>query len=255
MSLKWLYAPLFVLLTSVAGFGQDNWSSKETSNYRILHKANDDHAAKAAKLVEEYHQRSVKKWFKGRYEWRTKCDIYLHPTADSLSRFGSVGWNAPGYTVAEADSSGAVIIRRVHVRTDFQTVWEAVLPHEINHAVVAGRWGPGLYKWIDEGMAGQMEPDSVIAAHISTVKSSKDRLAAVGGFVAQKGYPRGQVNVFYAQSITFVRYLAALKGDEEFVSFVDSAVATDCEKALKKHYKLTPEEAEAGWLKSVEEYK
>ena len=255
MSLKWLFAPLFVLLTSVAVCGQDDWSTKETSNYRILHKSNAEHAEKAARLVEEYHQKSVNRWFKGRCDWRTKCDIYLHPDTDSLSRFGSVGWNAPGYTQTENDRSGVVIIRRVHVRTDFKTVWEAVLPHEINHAVVAGRWGPGVHKWIDEGMAGQMEPDSVVAAHISTVKANKDNLIAVGSLLAQKGYPRGQVNVFYAQSITFVRYLVALKGDEEFVSFVDSAVATDCERALKKHYKLTPEEAETGWLKSVEDYK
>ncbi len=250
---KWFFSLAVVCATAIPVVSQDNWSTKETPNFRVLHKDNDEQAAKAAKLAEEVRLKAVNKWFAGKSDWRTKCDLYLHPDSDSISRFGSPGWAAPGYMQPDTDPTGVVISRRVHVRLDYKRVWDAVLPHEINHAVTVGRWGTDLHKWIDEGMAGQMESEDVFSIHTHNVLVSKKNLKPIDEFIATKTYPKTNVAVFYAQSITFVGYLVSLKGEKEFVAFVDTAQTAGPEKALKKHYRMTPAEAESGWLEYLEE--
>jgi hypothetical protein len=118
----------------------------------------------------------------------------------------------------------------------------AILPHEVAHAVLAGRFaGQSPPKWADEGMAVLTEPEHVQQQHLTNLLQSRQ---TGRGFSCQqllnlRGYPAA-VQEFYAHSVGICRFLVEHHGGRDrFVQFVRTAVEyNDPEGALFRVYGL-----------------
>ena len=62
------------------------WAVAETANFRIFHNQSREIAEKAARVAEATRTTAAKKWFgEPAAPWNSRCDIYLHATAQDYS--------------------------------------------------------------------------------------------------------------------------------------------------------------------------
>src|SRR5207244_1536980 len=99
--------------------------------------------------------------------WESKCDLYLHPTAQDYSRATGVPTTSPGHSRIESETNGSRIIgRRMDLHCENPAMLTAILPHETTHVVLAGQFGPHqVPRWADEGIAVLSEPSEKIDQH------------------------------------------------------------------------------------------
>ena len=64
--------------------------------------------------------------------------------------------DSPGFSTMGMQA-GRIVARRVNLRADHPNLLQAILPHEITHAILADHFRGPIPRWADEGAALQAE--------------------------------------------------------------------------------------------------
>jgi hypothetical protein len=223
----------------------------ETDHFCIYHQTSRKGAERLARVAERTRTRQLRKWF-GMEEvrWSEVCQVYLYPSSAAYAEATGVPAESPGHT--EVQMAGErVLLRRINLHGDIDDLAEAVLPHEVTHAVLAGRFGDhAVPRWVDEGLAILAEPRERVRRHLSYLEQRRGDLGLyeLGTMMRLADYPTpSSRGIFYAQSVSVVAFLSAHKGPQTFTRFVNKGLRSGYERALKEEYGWTLEELEQRW--------
>lgn len=235
---------------------QGYWAVAETKNVRVLHLLDEAQAEKIVRIAERTRVTMTRKWFAEEpVDWSPRCDIFIHPSAESYAKQTGGPSAAPGHSTIQLDG-GRVMKRRIDMRGDNPQMLNAVLPHETTHVVLAGRFGRHhVPRWADEGMAVLTEPTDRVALHLQNLPKHRadGLLFGVGELMQQPDYPEPRrVGAFYAQSVSLVQFLAKKKDHVTFSRFLRSGLDAGYQGALEKYYGYRSfAELEADWKQAA----
>jgi hypothetical protein len=235
--------------------GSNGWAVAETANFRVFHNETRDLAEQVARGAERTRLEVSRKWFNDDGEaWGSRCDLYLHATAQDYSR--ATGKPREWSAHSTINSEGTrVVLRRIDLRRDDPDMLAGSLPHETTHVVLAGRFGgPDLPRWADEGMALLSEPREKVERYLRTLEGHRQagKLFGVRQLLTMNDYPEpGRAAAFYAQSVSLTHYLAELKGPQTFTSFLSAAQRYGYDTALQRHYGCDVAALEQRWRQAA----
>ena len=221
----------------------NGWAVAETRNFRFFHVQPREAAEKAARLAESGRLAAARKWFgEPLADWTEKqrCDVYLHDTGDAYARATGQPPQCPGHSTMPMEGD-RVLGRRIDLHCDDPNMGVGVLPHEVTHVVLAGRFPGALPRWADEGMAVLSEPRDRVERHLNNLPNhaQQRQLFNLGQLMRLDTYPEPRlIGPFYAQSVSLVDYLSRLRGPVVFSQFLTEGMRGNWEAALKKHYNL-----------------
>jgi hypothetical protein len=231
---------------------QDGWRVAETVNFRLLHQHSRSLAEAVLRIAEHARTAQLRKWFDepGR-NWEPKCRLYLYPSGEAYSEAtGAPATPGGGHTDIRAED-GRVLSRCIHVHGERTFLLKGVVPHEVTHAVLAGRLSSGrVPRWADEGMAILAEAPAHIDMHLRYLPRwrADDALYSTRTLVEMRDYPEPHaLGVFYAQSVSLVDFLARQKGAERFAAFVRDGERDGYAASLRRHYGWNFAELDRHW--------
>lgn len=221
--------------------GSEGWARAETTNFRIFHNQSRELAEQVAQVAEQTRTDMLRKWMGGAKEdWKPRCDLFLHATAQDYSRVTGVPPKSPGHSSIQTEGT-RVLMRRIDLHCDDpKNLVSAVLPHETTHVVLAGQVGDQpVPRWADEGIAVLTEPRDKVDRHLQNLARSRQEngLFTVRQLMEMADYPEPRrISAYYAQSVSLVDFLATQKGPQVFTQFLREAQKIGYEQALQKHY-------------------
>jgi len=174
--------------------------------------------------------------------WSTACQV----TVVVGARLG-----AGGSTRFRFDN-GHVFGWQMRVQGSLERILDSVIPHEVNHTILACYFRRPVPRWADEGAASLMEHTSEQQHQIDLV----DRLMRQGRRIPLRmllniaEYPRDmeQVMALYAEGYSLARYLIQLGGRQKFLRFLDDAHHRSWDQAIQSFYqKKSIEKLETDW--------
>jgi hypothetical protein len=232
---------------------ESGWSVAATEHFRTHHIGTKADARKAAVAAEKARTTALRKWFgDASQEWSSPCDVYIYPTVEDYIQGTGVPGQSPGHSEIRIDGN-RVLLRRIYLHADVSGMVEAVLPHEVTHAVVAGQFGDNqVPRWADEGMAILDEPRDRIERHLRTLARLRDQglLYTARELLRITDYPAPRrVPAFYAQSVSLTAFLSSAKDSKTVANFVRDGLLEGYESALKRHYGWGFDELERRWQK------
>ena len=241
-------APLILRYVAADANG---WSMAETRNFRIWHYHSRKVVEKAARSAEDARTAALTRWFtEAGDDWRPRCDLYLYSAPADFSRFSGVPETVPGVATTRCDN-GRVVSRRIDLCIAAEYCFEAVLPHEVTHSVLAGSFPDNpLSIWANEGIAVLSEPRSRIDLHLRKLPEyrEQDQLYTVRQLFHLGEYPEPRsLGPFYAQSVSLVEFLVKEKDAQTVTEFLRDGLSDGYEKSLQKHYGWTFKELESRW--------
>ncbi len=217
------------------------WTVSQSENFRIIH--TDRKLAAEVALIAEYSRAlSYRLWFgESHVRWSPKCEIVLYPTAQEFA--GRTGEMPSARALTRCYvRDGWVASRRIELRADMSDMKLGILPHEIAHAVLAGRFArrsPPV--WADEGMAVLAQPEDIQDRYLSDMIEARanGKRFRCEQLLLMDSYPE-QVQSFYAHSVGVCRMLVDHHGGRErLINFVRTAAElNDYETALLQVYKI-----------------
>jgi len=218
------------------------WAVCETANFRIFHNQSREVAERAARIAEATRVTAAKKWFGDvAPAWESRCDIYLHATAQDYSLATRQPPQLAGHSSFE-NQGGRVVSRRIDLHCDDPNLFIGVLPHETTHVVLAGRFGGRMLPhWADEGMAVLSEPRERVELHLRNLPQHRGNgeLFPVAELMQMDNYPQGnRIGAFYAESVSLVEFLSKEKGHAVFAQFMRDGLQGGYEAALQKTYDI-----------------
>jgi hypothetical protein len=218
-----------------------NWLVLETTNFRILY-ADYDLAEQVAHAAEAAREAQTKRWTgkSPRGPWTPRCDIYLYPTGQILSRMTGQPEESPGFSTMGMNG-GQIIARRINLRADHKNLVNAIVPHEVTHVVLADLFPhKQIPRWADEGMAVLAEPHTEQRIRVADLDEplSSGRLFELGDLM-QMDYPDGRYwALYYAQSVSLTRFLVDQGTPAQFIEFVRGIQRSDHQSELRRIYKI-----------------
>lgn len=230
----------------------DSWRVAETPNFCLFHQHSRAFAETVLRTAERTRIVQMRKWFdKVGDDWSPKCSLYLYPSSEAYSEAtGAPLQPGGGHTDIQAEE-GRVLGRRIHVHGTRNFLLNGVVPHEVTHAVLAGRLGRDrVPRWADEGMAILAEERSHIAVHFRQLPRwrSEEALFSTRGLLEMRDYPEPRsLGVFYAQSVSLVDFLTREKGAKCFADFVRDGTRNGYGTSLRKHYNWSFAELDRRW--------
>jgi hypothetical protein len=230
----------------------DGWCVAETANFRLFHQSTQPLAEAVLRTAERARSAQQRKWFgKVGADWSPKCRIFLYPSAEAYSEATGAPVNpGGGHTDIQAED-GRVFSRCIHLHGMRSMLLKGVVPHEVTHAVLAGRLGQGrVPRWADEGMAILAEAQPQIEVHYRYLPRWRAEAALfdMRTLVQMRDYPEPRaVGAFYAQSVSLVDFLTREKGAPRFADFVRDGESDGYAASLRKHYGWSFAELERRW--------
>jgi hypothetical protein len=231
---------------------QDGWQTAETANFRLLHQHARSLAEAVLRTAEDTRAIQMRKWF-GQVgaNWQPKCPIYLYPSGEAYSAAtGAPIYSGGGHTDIQAED-GRVVRRSIHMHGSRTFLLNGVVPHEVTHAVLAGRLSGGhVPRWADEGMAILAETQAHIERHIRYLPRwhADNALFSMRTLLEMRDYPGPHtLGIFYAQSVSLVDFLTRQKGAECFIAFVRDGERDGYTASLRKHYGWSFAELDRYW--------
>lgn len=173
-------------------------------------------------------------------DWSPKCVVVVHATLQSYVRqAGAEAAATLGASRIELDH-GRVATRRIDVRADQPGWFDAVVPQELSHIVLADEFPGGtLPSWADEGMALLADSPAKQALHLRDYHITRmgGISGTLAGFMTQTGYPNcKEIPAFYGRSVSLVRFLVNRKSPADFVRFLHGAETQGYDAALRDFY-------------------
>lgn len=235
---------------------EEGWRVAETVNFRLLHQHSQALAEAVLRTAERTRAAQQRKWFGSvGSDWNPKCRICLYPSGEAYSEAtGAPVTPGGGHTDVRAEE-GRVFSRCIHVHGVRGFLLKGVVPHEVTHAVLAGRLGSGrVPRWADEGMAILAEAPAQIDVHFRYLPRwrADDALFRTRTLVEMRDYPEPRaIGPFYAQSVSLVDFLTHEKGAPCFAAFVRDGERDGYAASLRKHYGWSFAELERRWQRHV----
>ncbi len=135
-------------------------------------------------------------------------------------------------------------------------ILDSVLPHEVNHAVLATHFGRPLPRWADEGICTTVEHAEEKAKHEAKLREflSTRRGIPMNKLFLLKEYPSDMLPM-YAQGYSVCRFLIAQSGPQPFIEFLqsyyDTGSWTDNVRRVYGYESLAELQTQwLGWVKS-----
>jgi hypothetical protein len=227
------------------------WSVAESANFRVFSRDSDAFAEDVLRAAERTRRGVLRKWFGTTgSDWRPRCELYVYPDAEEYAQATGAPPQAPALTKVEAEG-GRVLARRIHVHGAPIDVLQAVLPHEVTHAVLAGRFGPTpVPRWADEGMAVLTEPRDRVERHLRGLPHWRDEglLFGTRSLLELADYPPPHAwGSFYSQSVSLVDFLCREKDPQTFTRFLRDGIRDGYPRALRRYYGWSFRELEQHW--------
>jgi hypothetical protein len=235
---------------------EDGWNVAETTNFRLFHQHPRSVAEAVLRKAEQTRTTQLQKWFKDDADWDAKCRIIFYPSGEAYgAATGAPVHPAGGHTDITGDE-GRVLRRCIHLHGAKTFLLRGVLPHEVTHAVLAGRLNTQRVppRWADEGMAILAESQAHIDQHYRQLPRwrADEALFDMRELIQMRDYPPPRsIGVFYAQSVSLVDFLTKEKGSRRFTSFVRDGERDGYAASLRKHYGWTFDELDRRWQKHV----
>ncbi len=216
-----------VLLTLALGSVEGEFSSP---NF-IVHAPTTEIARQVADAAEESRRKLAVHWYGHEINnWGSRCEI-------SVTVGKSLG--AGGATRFKFDR-GEVYGWKMEVQGCLERILDSVIPHEVNHTILACYFRRKVPRWADEGAATVVE-------HISEKSRSFDlaeklvnqgRRIPLRVLLNMTRYPKGtdQVLAMYAQGYSLTEYLLQRKGPKHFLNFLNDAHHRGWDRAITTFY-------------------
>lgn len=197
----------------------------------IVHAPTTDIARQVAQAAESSRRKLAVQWYGHEVNnWGERCVVSVvvgkNLGAGGATRFkfhdGEVyGWN-------------------MEVQGSLERILDSVIPHEVNHTILACYFRRKVPRWADEGAATVVE-------HISEKSRSFDlaeklvnqgRRIPLRVLLSMKQYPRDndQVLAMYAQGYSLVEFLLQRKGRKHFLNFLNDAHHRGWDRAIASFY-------------------
>lgn len=230
----------------------DDWRVAETANFRLMHRHSRGLAETLLQTAEHARGVQMRKWF-GDVDtnWETKCRIYLYSSGEAYGEATGAPVNPGGGHTDIRAEEGRVLSRCIHLHGSRTFLLKGVVPHEVTHAVLAGRLGNGrVPRWADEGMAILAETRQHIDMHLRFLPRwrADDALYSIRTLIEMRDYPEPHaMGAFYAQSVSLVDFLTRQKGAERFAAFVRDGERDGYAASLRKHYGWSFAELDRHW--------
>lgn len=229
----------------------NGWTTTATPSFRVHHHLERTVGEALARQLESTRTAQIEKWFGTAAEpWNPPCEVVIYATAAQYATATGVPATSPGHSTVKVEG-GRIVLRRIDLHADDPNMSIGVLPHEATHTVLAGRFGNHMVpRWADEGMAVLAEPSDRIDRHISDLPrlSGQTGLFPIRTLMMQQEYPEPRLmGTFYAQSVSVVQYMTALRGPRVFAAFLADGLNHSYDQSLSKHYQTSWEQLESGW--------
>tara|TARA_R110002072_G_C7978996_1_gene536072 strand:- start:87606 stop:88961 length:1356 start_codon:yes stop_codon:yes gene_type:complete len=216
-----------VLLSLALGSVEGNFASP---NF-VVHAPTTEIARQVAEAAEESRRKLALQWYGHEINnWGEPCEISV-----------VVGKNlgAGGATRFKFDR-GEVYGWKMEVQGSLERILDSVIPHEVNHTILACYFRRKVPRWADEGAATVVE-------HISEKSRSFDlaeklvnqgRRIPLRVLLSMTQYPRDndQVLAMYAQGYSLVEFLLQDKGRKHFLNFLNDAHHRGWDRAIATFY-------------------
>ena len=230
---------------------EGDWRVAETANFRLYHQQSRGAAEELLRIAERTRSAQQRKWFGSLgVDWEPKCRICWYPSGEAYSEATGVPSRVNGHTNISLDGE-RVISRWVHLHGGRDILLPGVLPHEITHAVLAGRFGgQRVPRWADEGMAILAETRPRIELHLRQLPRCREeqQLFPMLRLVQMRDYPEPkEMCAFHAQSVSLVEFLSGEKGAKTFADFVRDGERNGYEESLRRHYDWDFAELDRRW--------
>lgn len=234
---------LFVASTSTVSGASEvaNSLHAESANFEVRSFQGGPAAADVLQDCRELRADLQRKWLGDAPEtsWLPRCEIVVHASRKSyLHVVGRGGSQTLGSSLVEL-KKGNVVTRRIDLLPDASGRLTA-LPHELTHVVLADRFaGRQPPRWLDEGIATLADSARKQALHFRDCQDALrggTALRLINVLELEQFASAQQVPAFYGQSLSLVRFLAAADRPETVLQFVESALETGYDHALRQHY-------------------
>jgi hypothetical protein len=219
--MRWLSSTIAALSLFSMGAGY------RTPNF-VVNASTPEFAQSVAEAAEFYRTEHAKHWLG--YElprWSQPCPITVQD--------GNLG--AGGATSFQFQA-GEVFGWNMSIQGTPERVIDAVLPHEVLHAVFASHFRQPLPRWADEGACTTVECKSEKDKHRAMLVNylKEDRGIATGRLVTLTEYPP-DVMPLYAQGYVMTQFLLSQRGRPAFVNYLaDGLQDNDWRRATEAHY-------------------
>ena len=218
------------------------WQVHESANFRIFH-CDLAIARQAAEVAESVRSAQARRWGSpsANLRWTPRCDLFLHPTAQSYSDATGQPAGSPGISTMLNDGA-RVVARRINLRADNPVLLTATLPHELTHIVLADLFvTQQIPRWADEGIAVLAEPAEEQRNRLGDLHQplKSGQVFPVAQLIKLDMPQAKDRQLFYAQSVSLTSYLVEQGPPERFIQFVrDSLRSGGVDAALRDVYQI-----------------
>jgi hypothetical protein len=227
----------------------------ETANFSVWSRLAHHETVALAGRCEELRESLRERWLADDKStaWTPRCAVVVHANAAEYRRtFGATANPSVGCTTITADAGG-VVFRRIDLRADAADWQSNALPHELTHVVLADRFaGRELPHWLNEGLAMTAETAELRERRLAVLRAARSSgsLPTLERFVKLDNPMLSlESDVVYALSYSLVDYLREQEGERRLLEFVDRALETGCDAALREVYAMEggARELERAW--------
>ena len=208
-------------------FGGETWHTLKGRHFVIYYHPHTDQSQirPVLRAAEDYYQKICDIVGFTRYSdfwtWDQRAKIFIFPNqASFLERTG-----APAWSMGYADRDSYLFKSRAIVTYEQEkSLFDELLPHEISHLILHDFIpAANLPVWVDEGIAQLQEKNKYAAADgymKALVRQGQYvRLNFLNQWNIRQETDAAKVQIFYAQSLSVIRFLREQYGKENFRRF------------------------------------
>lgn len=186
-----------------------------------------------ASFSEHYKKNLPEFWGIGSEDWKEPCTLHIDVDekfeGGAQASFFFVSKETMGEKIF--NNSDKIIGKNVYIKGPKRKISYSILPHEINHLILAEYFQKPVPRWADEGCAVCTE-----------AKEEKNRLEnilnnhkiPVEKLILYKNYPSDLFLSFYAHGFSLCDYLIKKRGSKLFIEFLRDI--SDNEDIFLDHY-------------------
>lgn len=229
---------LMLLIGVLASFG----ASFASPNF-VVQAPTDEMARRIAETAEAERVRLAELWFGHALpDWGEPCPVSVKVGAH-LGAGGNTKFRF---------SRGEVYGWRMEVQGSFERILDSVIPHEVNHTILACYFRRALPRWADEGMASLMEHESEKQRQVDLAQQlvNTGQRIPLRTLLSIREYPSDydQMMALYAEGYALTDFLIQQAGRQRFLVFLNDAHHRGWDKALESCYgRRSIEHLEQSW--------
>jgi hypothetical protein len=233
VALRWM-----LLIGVLASFG----ASFASPNF-VVQAPTDEMARRIAETAEAERVRLAELWFGHALpDWGEPCPVSVKVGAH-LGAGGNTKFRF---------SRGEVYGWRMEVQGSFERILDSVIPHEVNHTILACYFRRALPRWADEGMASLMEHESEKQRQVDLAQQlvNTGRRIPLRTLLSIREYPSDydQMMALYAEGYALTDFLIQQAGRQRFLVFLNDAHHRGWDKAIESCYgRRSIEHLEQSW--------